>query len=364
MAFILEDANQQRLIEAGNNYERKTGERNPTNISVIESDYIQSDEILRDFSGIGFNVEPFPNIPEGTLWYNQDVTTTAFRAVFFGDSAGNEVDAMYKLTELAEYIRRNVLLMNETAEYVSIPWWAYVLVSAAVIAGAAAYIILKRRKGTRPRERHSLKRTVIAWGLMIPFLVLLGMFYVYPIFHNFYLSFTNYSGVNLRDYGLVGFANYRQIFTEGVKGLLGMGLWTFVFAFSVIAISFIFGVLLATLLETAGMKVARVYRLIYILPWVIPAVITLLMWQGLLETEGADKPTPGARRSRQGAVAHEPHYGPRLHRLRHGLVFLPLLHGRGFGFFTINPQGILRGRENRRRLALLYIFSYHPAAGV
>lgn len=121
---------------------------------------------------------------------------------------------------------------------------------------------------------------------MIPFLVLLGMFYVYPIFHNFYLSFTNYSGVNLRDYGLVGFANYRQIFTEGVKGLLGMGLWTFVFAFSVIAISFIFGVLLATLLETAGMKVARVYRLIYILPWVIPAVITLLMWQGLLETEG------------------------------------------------------------------------------
>ena len=286
LAFILEDANQQRLIEAGNNYERKTGERNPTNISVIESDYIQSDEILRDFSGIGFNVEPFPNIPEGTLWYNQDVTTTAFRAIFFGDSAGNEVDAMYKLTELAEYIRRNVLLMNETAEYVSIPWWAYVLVSAAVIAGAAAYIILKRRKGTRPRERHSLKRTVIAWGVMIPFLVLLGMFYVYPIFHNFYLSFTNYSGVNLRDYGLVGFANYRQIFTEGVKGLLGMGLWTFVFAFSVIAISFIFGVLLATLLETAGMKVARVYRLIYILPWVIPAVITLLMWQGLLETEG------------------------------------------------------------------------------
>jgi len=65
-----------------------------------------------------------------------------------------------------------------------------------------------------------------------------------------------------------------------------MSIWTIVFAFSVIAISFILGTLLATLLDSANAKIAKIYRLIYILPWVIPTVITLLMWQGLLETEG------------------------------------------------------------------------------
>ena len=121
---------------------------------------------------------------------------------------------------------------------------------------------------------------------MLPMILLLAIFYVYPIFHNFYLSFTNYCAVNLRDYGLVGFANYQKIFKEGISGLLSMSIWTIVFAFSVIAISFILGTLLATLLDSANAKIAKIYRLIYILPWVIPTVITLLMWQGLLETEG------------------------------------------------------------------------------
>jgi len=286
LEFILEDTNQQRLIEAGNNYEKKTGERNPTNLSVINSDYIQTDEILKSLSNIGYNVEPFPNIPEGTLWYNQEVTYTTFKTIFFGDSAGNEVDAMYKLTELAEYIRRNVLLLNETVDYVSIPWWVYLMVTAVVLSLIIVYIIIKKRKGTLFPRKFSKKQTAIAWCLMLPLLFLLGMFYVYPIFHNFYLSFTNYSGVNLRDYGLVGFANYQQIFKEGIKGLFSMSIWTVFFAFSVITLSFVFGTLLATLLDSANAKVAKIYRLIYILPWVIPAVITLLMWQGLLETEG------------------------------------------------------------------------------
>jgi arabinogalactan oligomer/maltooligosaccharide transport system permease protein len=285
LEFICRDDNQQKLIEAGNGGSLKTGTRNPLNRAVINSDYIQNDEILKSFSLIGNNVEPFPNIPEGTLWYSQEASVNTFRAIFFGDSSGNEVNAAYKLNELAEFIRRNVYQMNEDVEYLEIPWYLYLIVGLLVLA-AFAYWFYKRRKHKKNREKLRFKTTILAWILLLPLLFLLGAFYLFPIFHNIYLSFTDYCGVNLRDYGLVGFANYRAIFTEGIRGLLSMTLWTVIFALAVIALSFLFGTLLATLLDATGTKIARVYRMLYIVPWVVPAVITLLMWQGLLETEG------------------------------------------------------------------------------
>ncbi|MFY9422896.1 MAG: extracellular solute-binding protein [Bacilli bacterium] len=288
LRFILEDDNQQRLIEAGNRHQRKTGERNPTNINVINSPYIQEDEVLASIAQVGRNVEPFPNIPEGTLWYNQDVTFNTFRAIFFGDSSGNEVDAQYKLNELADYIRRNVALMNEEVEFVKTPWYVFAILGGAILA-LAAYLFVKKIKQRRDPNyfptKHSRTLTLLAWGLMLPLLALLLMFYVYPIIHNFYLSFTNYSGLNLRNYGIVGIANYKTIFLAGLQGLVQLILWTFVFALSVVAISFVFGTFLATILDKTNVRVAKVYRLIYILPWVIPSIITLLMWQGLLDTE-------------------------------------------------------------------------------
>jgi len=112
------------------------------------------------------------------------------------------------------------------------------------------------------------------------------IFYVFPIFHNLYLSLTDYSGINLLDYKFIGLANYYDIFVTGISGLLSMTVWTLVFAFSVVALSFVFGSFLASILNGQKIKVAKIYRIIFILPWVVPTVITLLMWQGLLETEG------------------------------------------------------------------------------
>ena len=94
LEYILQDESQQLLIEAGNRYDKKTGERNPTNRAVIASDYIQSDQINRQFDQIGEWVQPFPNIQEGPLWYNQDITIKSKKAIFFGDRHGNPVDTI------------------------------------------------------------------------------------------------------------------------------------------------------------------------------------------------------------------------------------------------------------------------------
>ena len=282
LSYLLEDENQQLLIEAGNKYDSKVGTRNPADIAVIQSDYIQSSEILASLSALNDECEPFPNIPEGSIWYNY--TTSAFQSIFFDEG----VDPMTKLQELADKIRDDVRLMNYQSEPIEIPEWLYYVFGAIILAGIGLAIFLKRKKEKKLPYlmKPKWRTTLLAWGLMTPLLILLMIFYVFPIFHNFYLSLTNYSGINLRDYQLIGLANYYDIFVSGIGGLLSMTVWTLVFAFSVVAISFVFGSLLASVLNSQKVKIAKIYRIIFILPWVVPTVITLLMWQGLLETEG------------------------------------------------------------------------------
>lgn len=285
--YLYRDENQQKLIEAGNKHDLKTGERNPCNISVIESSYIQSDEILTAISEIGKHVEPFPNIPEGPLWYNQNVTSTTLANVFFGDDRGNEVDAKQKLTELANYLRNEVKKMNDDSQTAvkKAPYIIGGIVLGIIIIGGIVFLEIRRRKVKKYQEINNTRETVIGYLLLVPFIAIVTIFYLYPIFHNIHLSLTNYSGTNLVNYCFIGLSNYKTIFTTELNGLLKMTIWTICFAFFVTTISFVFGTLLATVIDKTNEKIAKIYRVIYILPWVIPTVITLLMWQGLLATE-------------------------------------------------------------------------------
>jgi len=285
LTFLSQDENQQRLIEAGNRGDQKTGERNPANIAVMSSAYVQSDEILSSLCQIGKQSEPFPNIPEGPIWYNY--TPTAFRTIFFGDQKEREVDPEQHLKMLADRIRADVASMNERAEPLQMTGTFWVWVLCIFSGGIGLRLFVRRKKGRASyRERLSKKETLLAWLLLAPLILLLALFYLYPIAHNLYLSLTDYSGINLRDYRVVGLSNFRYIFTAQISGLVSLTVWTIVFAVTVIGLSFLLATLFATLLERIRFSLARIYRVIFILPWVIPAVITLLMWQGLLETEG------------------------------------------------------------------------------
>lgn len=283
--YLCRDENQQALIEAGNKWEQKTGSRNPACLSVIESEYIQSDEILSVLAQIGAECEPFPNIPEGTIWYNY--TNTAFKAIFFGDADGNEVGAGAKLDELVASIAADVKTMNAVPEPVEIEGWVYWLLGAAAVLAMLLIVLRLWKKARSGMYRDYSKRiTILAWCLMIPMLTALLLFYVFPIFHNVYISMTDYSGLNLNDIHFIGFYNYQQVFSKGLHSLAGLLLWTLVFALSVVGLSFVFGTWLATVLNKVNRWASNAYRMIYILPWVIPTVITLLMWQGLLADDG------------------------------------------------------------------------------
>ncbi|HRX92361.1 MAG TPA: extracellular solute-binding protein [Candidatus Izemoplasmatales bacterium] len=172
LSYLLEDENQQLLIEAGNKYDSKVGTRNPADIAVIQSDYIQSSEILASLSALNDECEPFPNIPEGSIWYNY--TTSAFQSIFFDEG----VDPMTKLQELADKIRDDVRLMNYQSEPIEIPEWLYYAFGAIILAGIGLAIFLKRKKEKKLPYlmKPKWRTTLLAWGLMTPLLILLMIF--------------------------------------------------------------------------------------------------------------------------------------------------------------------------------------------
>ncbi|MEZ8723652.1 carbohydrate ABC transporter permease [Vibrio pomeroyi] len=122
---------------------------------------------------------------------------------------------------------------------------------------------------------------------------LMGLgFILMPILITVMVSFTNYSAPhhipprNLVDW--VGFKNFFALFEMKIwsQTFVGIGLWTITWAICATVLTCGFGFLLALALSNKSIKGKRVFRLIFILPYAIPAFVTLLIFRLLLNGIG------------------------------------------------------------------------------
>lgn len=125
--------------------------------------------------------------------------------------------------------------------------------------------------------------------MSIPLLGVL-VFTILPLVYMISIAFTNYDHNHLPPKNLftwVGFQNFGNVLGGDVAGtffpLLG---WTLVWAVMATATSFIFGVLLAMLINAKGIKGKKVYRTLFILTMAVPQFITLLIMNNLLNDSG------------------------------------------------------------------------------
>ena len=61
--------------------------------------------------------------------------------------------------------------------------------------------------------------------------------------------------------------------------------WTFQFAILTVLLSFFVGLLLSLILNKEGLNFQRIYRSLFILPYAIPAFVSVLVWKGLLNPD-------------------------------------------------------------------------------
>ncbi len=126
-------------------------------------------------------------------------------------------------------------------------------------------------------NRHTADK-MFSLMLLFPAIVTTIVFILIPVADSIYRSFFDYRVRNIIS-GQPGvwnnFANYIKLFSNGK--LVPSMVNTLVFVFGVVIAQFIFGMALALILNT-NMKASRFIRSIMMIPWVVPTIISGLVW--------------------------------------------------------------------------------------
>jgi multiple sugar transport system permease protein len=132
------------------------------------------------------------------------------------------------------------------------------------------------------KRSYTLEKPVITWTFLAPWLVTLGLFWLYPLAYSFYLSFTQYSTLGNRA-RWIGLANYERLMGDPVfwKALAN----TAIFVVGTIPFTTIFALLLAVLLNK-NIAWKSVYRASYFIPSVTSIVVLSLVFTNLYAHDG------------------------------------------------------------------------------
>ena len=119
-----------------------------------------------------------------------------------------------------------------------------------------------------------------------PAVILMMFLTLLPNIYSLFLSFTNYSLFHFQHFQFVGFRNFIKVMSGAeFKVFTKVFTWTIIWSIVSVAGMLTVGMILAIPLNNNNLKGRNFYRTFYIVPWAIPAFITVLMWQGLLNSD-------------------------------------------------------------------------------
>lgn len=149
---------------------------------------------------------------------------------------------------------------------------------------------LRERGGEVPTFRRYLSEL---WDKSFPYIMMspavLGItfFILLPLLFGVSIAFTNYSmphhipPKNLVDW--VGFENFVKVVKLPMWGqtFIGIAIWNVIFAVTATILNFFGGLMVAILINSKYVKFKKLWRTIYILPYAVPGLISLLIFSNL-----------------------------------------------------------------------------------
>lgn len=177
-----------------------------------------------------------------------------------------------------------------------------VIILAILIIFVASYIISVRSAlesyddycihGSYKNEKHIISNTIQKafpiFGLA-PSVGLVLFFVIVPLIFSACVAFTNYSAPNNippnNTVDWVGFANFKAMFGGSAAWSTGFGrvaIWTLVWGALATLTCYFGGMIMAVVLQQSKLKLAPIFRTIFILPYAVPAVVSMLVWANLL----------------------------------------------------------------------------------
>lgn len=132
----------------------------------------------------------------------------------------------------------------------------------------------------------SQKSRMKPWFYCLPALLLILIVLVFPILYTGYISLTNMNLYHWSDYRLIGLSNYARALFKFDSGFLS-ALWTtLLWTIINMVLQIGIGFFIALGLNASELHLRRVYKTILMLPWAMPAYISILLWRvGIFNTE-------------------------------------------------------------------------------
>lgn len=124
------------------------------------------------------------------------------------------------------------------------------------------------------------------WLYCVPALLLILIVIVFPIAYTGWISLTNMNLYHWTDYEVIGLDNYARALFKFDSGFLSALATTLVWTVLNMAIQIGAGFFIALGLNAPGLKLKRVYKTLLMVPWAVPAYISILLWRvGMFNTE-------------------------------------------------------------------------------
>jgi arabinogalactan oligomer/maltooligosaccharide transport system permease protein len=156
------------------------------------------------------------------------------------------------------------------------------------VTGAADAVRGRSPRRSPGRTRRTLTNFWYAWAMIAPVVAVVVAIIGWPLVRGIYLSLTDADETNVErtigvntieaSYDWVGLENYREILADSVFwDRLG---WTVLWTVSCVGITFLLGLGLSIMLNRR-FRGRTLYRMALILPWAIPAFVSVFAWRML-----------------------------------------------------------------------------------
>jgi len=136
---------------------------------------------------------------------------------------------------------------------------------------------------TAPKERgRYLGRRIYPYLSILPVLLVVALFAIYPILHALRMSVYKYLLTKPNEHPFVGLGNFIEVITGYYfKNSIQI---TAVYTFFAVAGVILFGLGVAQLLNSK-VKLAGPLKIVILLPWALPAVVSGLLWKWVLNAD-------------------------------------------------------------------------------
>jgi arabinogalactan oligomer / maltooligosaccharide transport system permease protein len=213
-------------------------------------------------------------------------------ALGYGNYQGDGIAGLITLAEGAPRVYTSMMFLIE----------GILAIFLILIAGALYWISLRDIKaveekaivGIRPKNwfetLENIKHEGFPYMVSFPALFVIIFIVVVPVITTLMLSFTNMNPQNQSKFSWIGIDNYRLlVMGQGLAGsvfwqILG---WTLIWTLVATTFAILIGFVLALITNHERIVGKKIFRTIYLLPWAVPAFITILFFSIMFSPNGA-----------------------------------------------------------------------------